>query len=152
MAQEAQKTKGLVPDNFEDFRSLQFWDGFFDTRGDKPFEWYGDWRQLQSFLKPLCTPQTEVLMAGCGNSELSAELCVTFSPSRDDRSKQEVPQASLPYLQTCACTIAYKRVQLSLRCTINCSKARCLFLTSAPLAAGMTAGASKSRTWTSRAN
>lgn len=68
------KESGLVPEKFEDFRSLEFWDGFFDERGDKPFEWYGAWRQLKPFLEKDCTAGREVLVLGCGNSELSADL------------------------------------------------------------------------------
>lgn len=26
---------GLLPDNFEEFRSVEFWDGFFKARGNK---------------------------------------------------------------------------------------------------------------------
>ena len=67
-------TAGLVPDSFEDFRSQQFWEDFFKSRGDKPFEWYGDWRQLQPLLRDDCRTGRKVLIVGCGNSELSAEL------------------------------------------------------------------------------
>lgn len=31
--------KGLVPDDIGDFRSETFWQGFFKSRGDRPFEW-----------------------------------------------------------------------------------------------------------------
>lgn len=64
----------LLPDSFEEFRSVKFWDGFFESRGQKPFEWYGDWRQLRPFLERDCSSGKEVLVVGCGNSELSANL------------------------------------------------------------------------------
>lgn len=87
---------GLVPSSADEFRSLEFWDGFFRARGDVAFEWYGDWRTLKPILLPLClerngdggggrkptptsapTPppaEKKILMLGCGNSELSAQM------------------------------------------------------------------------------
>ena len=67
-------TSALIPDTFEEFRSVKFWDGFFESRGKKAFEWYGDWRQLKSFFARDCTTEKDILVVGCGNSELSAEL------------------------------------------------------------------------------
>ena len=67
-------TAGLVPEDTSDFRSGQFWQGFFDSRGDRPFEWYGDWRQLKPLVAPHCKGGRRVLMLGCGNSELSADM------------------------------------------------------------------------------
>ena len=38
---------GLLPDNFEDFRSVEFWDGFFKARGNKVcIRQQGPWKQL----------------------------------------------------------------------------------------------------------
>ncbi len=68
-------TKGLVPDNTKDFRSGDFWQGFFDSRGERAFEWYGDWRQLRPLVAALCGSGRRVLMLGCGNSDLSADMC-----------------------------------------------------------------------------
>ena len=94
---------GLVPSSADEFRSREFWDGFFKARGDAAFEWYGDWRTLKPILLPLLlcmngkdgggenggakptptsslTPPTaksndkKILMLGCGNSELSAQM------------------------------------------------------------------------------
>lgn len=67
-------SSGLVPKSFEEFRSVEFWDGFFKERGEKAFEWYGDWRQLRPLLTQDCQADKEVLVVGCGNSELSAQL------------------------------------------------------------------------------
>jgi hypothetical protein len=64
----------LVPEGLDDFRSVQFWDGFFRERGAKAFEWYGDWRQLKPFFTRDCKGSCETLVVGCGNSELSADL------------------------------------------------------------------------------
>lgn len=65
--------EGLVPDDLGDFRSSAFWQGFFKSRGDRPFEWYGDWRQLKPLAMPLCSGK-RILMLGCGNSSLSADM------------------------------------------------------------------------------
>ena len=67
--------EGLVPESFGEFRSVAFWDGFFKARKNKAFEWYGEWLQLQHLLKLLLSPGKRVLVVGCGNSELSADMC-----------------------------------------------------------------------------
>ncbi len=67
----------LLPDTEEDFRSQRFWDGFFRARGAAAFEWYGEWRQLRPIVEPLCKGR-RILIPGCGNSELSAQLCGPF--------------------------------------------------------------------------
>lgn len=67
--------EGLVPDDFEEFRSVKFWDGFFQKRKQKAFEWYGEWRQLQPLVWGACArPHVQILMLGCGNSDLSAQM------------------------------------------------------------------------------
>ena len=66
--------EALVPETFDEFRSLDFWDGFFKSRGHKAFEWYGDWRQLKQHLTQDCKAGDEILVVGCGNSDLSADL------------------------------------------------------------------------------
>ena len=66
---------GLVPEDFEDFRSVKFWDSFFQKRNRKAFEWYGGWKQLQSLVWGACPrPNKQILMLGCGNSDLSAQM------------------------------------------------------------------------------
>lgn len=67
----------LIPSSAAEFRSRSFWDGFFEARGDTPFEWYGDWASLRPLVVPLCRQDraaTRVLVLGCGNSELSAHM------------------------------------------------------------------------------
>ena len=66
-------SEGLLPKSYDDFRSVKFWDGFFEKRGSKPFEWYGDWRQLKPLLHKACMGK-RILVVGCGNSEVSAQL------------------------------------------------------------------------------
>ncbi|KAK9819283.1 hypothetical protein WJX74_000127 [Apatococcus lobatus] len=64
----------LLPDDFEQFREVTYWDGFFKSRKQKAFEWYGEFQQLRLRLLPLVADGRSVLMAGCGNSDLSANL------------------------------------------------------------------------------
>lgn len=65
---------GLLPENFEEFRSVEFWEGFFKARNQKPFEWYGEWQQLGILMLPSLRDLKKILVIGCGNSELSADM------------------------------------------------------------------------------
>jgi len=66
----------------EAFRSEEYWNSFFVKRGDKPFEWYSSWPFLRPLLRAALgaaegAPQpytTRLLVVGCGNSDLSAQL------------------------------------------------------------------------------
>ena len=75
----------LVPEGLGDFRRVEFWDGFFATRGAKAFEWYGEWRQLRPLALALCRGRT-ILVPGCGNSSLSADMCAASRPHTHRRS------------------------------------------------------------------
>lgn len=67
--------EALLPRSLSDFRSREFWDGFFKARGPLPFEWYGDWENLKSAISPvLRQARKDILVVGCGNSELSAQM------------------------------------------------------------------------------
>ena len=70
------KYPGLLPNNYEDFRSVEYWDGFFRARNQKSFEWYGEWKQLRPLILPLVKGCKSILVVGCGNSDLSADMCV----------------------------------------------------------------------------
>ena len=63
----------MLPASFADFRSVEYWDGFFSARNKKAFEWYGEWSNFKVLAAALCRGR-KVLMAGCGNSELSAQM------------------------------------------------------------------------------
>jgi hypothetical protein len=65
---------GLLPSNFEDFRSVEYWDGFFNARNQKSFEWYGEWKQLRPLMLPLVKESKAILVVACGNSDLSADM------------------------------------------------------------------------------
>ncbi|KAK1928594.1 Methyltransferase-like protein 13 [Phytophthora citrophthora] len=78
----------LLPHRAEDFRKQEYWDQFFQKRGEKAFEWYGDYASLRPGLQALLGLPTDapssllrrlktkvrVLVVGCGNSALSADL------------------------------------------------------------------------------
>ncbi|XP_036377844.1 eEF1A lysine and N-terminal methyltransferase [Megalops cyprinoides] len=64
----------LLPHTAEEFSSAEYWERFFRRRGDKAFEWYGDYNQLCGVLHKYIKPRDQVLVVGCGNSELSEQL------------------------------------------------------------------------------
>ncbi|OWZ14296.1 Methyltransferase [Phytophthora megakarya] len=78
----------LLPRKAEDFRKQEYWDQFFQKRGEKAFEWYGDYASLRPGLQALLRlpdvapaslvrrlkAKVRVLVVGCGNSALSADL------------------------------------------------------------------------------
>ena len=64
----------LLPDEYSDFRTKGFWEGFFKARDGKAFEWYGDWTTLRVLLTGLISQDWSILVPGCGNSALSAQL------------------------------------------------------------------------------
>ncbi|KAK3516608.1 hypothetical protein QTP70_021942 [Hemibagrus guttatus] len=73
----------LLPRTAEEFSSADYWERFFRKRGEKAFEWYGDYNSLcgvlHKYIKPrekciLVPGVPQVLVVGCGNSELSEQL------------------------------------------------------------------------------
>ncbi|XP_041791775.1 eEF1A lysine and N-terminal methyltransferase isoform X1 [Chelmon rostratus] len=64
----------LLPRTSEEFSSAEYWERFFKKRGDKAFEWYGDYNKLCGVLHKYIKVQHKVLVVGCGNSELSEQL------------------------------------------------------------------------------
>uniref|UniRef100_A0A3Q3VPQ6 eEF1A lysine and N-terminal methyltransferase n=1 Tax=Mola mola TaxID=94237 RepID=A0A3Q3VPQ6_MOLML len=64
----------LLPRTAEEFSSAEYWERFFKKRGEKSFEWYGDYNKLCGVLHKYIKVQHKVLVVGCGNSELSEQL------------------------------------------------------------------------------
>ncbi|KAM7388530.1 hypothetical protein PAMP_024698 [Pampus punctatissimus] len=64
----------LLPRTAEEFSSAEYWERFFKKRGEKAFEWYGDYNKLCGVLHKYIKTQDKVLVVGCGNSELSEQL------------------------------------------------------------------------------
>ncbi|XP_077250290.1 S-adenosyl-L-methionine-dependent methyltransferases superfamily protein isoform X2 [Tasmannia lanceolata] len=62
-----------------DFTSKDNWDKFFTLRGsEEPFEWYVEWSNLRdpllSQLSEIQTDTLQILVPGCGNSQISESL------------------------------------------------------------------------------
>ncbi|KAE8746668.1 hypothetical protein FOCC_FOCC006652 [Frankliniella occidentalis] len=64
----------LLPKTREEFSKTEYWNTFFKRRGTKAFEWYGEYPELCGHLHKYIKPQDPVLVVGCGNSKLSADL------------------------------------------------------------------------------
>ncbi|XP_039591811.1 eEF1A lysine and N-terminal methyltransferase isoform X1 [Polypterus senegalus] len=64
----------LLPRSSEEFSSAEYWEKFFTRRGDRAFEWYGEYAELSAVLHKYLRAQDKVLVVGCGNSELSEQL------------------------------------------------------------------------------
>lgn len=71
--------ESALPGKLHEFQEVEYWDSFFKLRSGRPFEWYGGWSDLQSYLSMLLPKSNNnaaahILVAGCGNSALSAHL------------------------------------------------------------------------------
>nr|SVE73445.1 EOG090X02SD [Daphnia atkinsoni] len=64
----------LLPKSSSEFSQQDYWEKFFKSRGKKAFEWYGTYRQLHGVLHKYINPRDNILVGGCGNSALSADL------------------------------------------------------------------------------
>ncbi|XP_034565871.1 eEF1A lysine and N-terminal methyltransferase [Notolabrus celidotus] len=64
----------LLPRSAEEFSSAEYWEKFFKKRGERAFEWYGDYNSLCGVLHRYIKVPDQVLVVGCGNSELSEQL------------------------------------------------------------------------------
>jgi metal-sulfur cluster biosynthetic enzyme len=67
----------LLPQSIDQFRSQSYWSRFFQKRGNKSFEWYGEWKQFKrnliSYFRAF-DKSAKILVIGCGNSEMSSEI------------------------------------------------------------------------------
>ncbi|KAF8778548.1 eEF1A lysine and N-terminal methyltransferase like protein [Argiope bruennichi] len=64
----------LLPKDHKDFGSKDYWNEFFSKQKSQPFEWYGEYESLSEILDKYIHPRDKVLIVGCGNSKLSADL------------------------------------------------------------------------------
>ncbi|CAG9121648.1 unnamed protein product [Plutella xylostella] len=64
----------LLPKSHKEFGEKDYWNQFFKKRGNKAFEWYGEYLELCSHLHKYIKQKDAVLIPGCGNSSLSADL------------------------------------------------------------------------------
>ncbi|CAD0196413.1 unnamed protein product [Chrysodeixis includens] len=64
----------LLPKTHKEFSEKDYWNKFFKKRGNQAFEWYGEYLELCGQLHKYIKPRDVILMPGCGNSGLSADL------------------------------------------------------------------------------
>lgn len=64
----------LLPKDQSDFVKPEYWEQFFKKRGAKAFEWYGEYPELCGVLHKYMKPKDNILVVGCGNSQLSSDL------------------------------------------------------------------------------
>jgi len=64
----------LLPKSAQQFNEKQYWETFFAKRGTEAFEWYGEYPQLCQVLDKYVKTKDNILVAGCGNSTLSADM------------------------------------------------------------------------------
>ncbi|XP_039483074.1 eEF1A lysine and N-terminal methyltransferase homolog [Drosophila santomea] len=64
----------LLPKTREEFAQTDYWNEFFKKRGEKAFEWYGEYLDLCDQIHKYIKPSDRILMLGCGNSKLSMDM------------------------------------------------------------------------------
>ncbi|CAH2105057.1 unnamed protein product [Euphydryas editha] len=64
----------LLPKSHKEFSEKDYWNKFFKKRGKEAFEWYGEYLELCSHLHKYIKLSDAILIPGCGNSRLSADL------------------------------------------------------------------------------
>lgn len=64
----------ILPKEISQFHSKEYWNLFFKKRANKTFEWYGEYKDLREYLKKYLKEDLEILIIGCGNSELSSQM------------------------------------------------------------------------------
>ncbi|XP_061388923.1 eEF1A lysine and N-terminal methyltransferase homolog isoform X2 [Musca vetustissima] len=64
----------LLPKTHEEFATVDYWNTFFKKRGEKAFEWYGEYLELCEQIHKYIRPNDKILMVGCGNSKLSMDM------------------------------------------------------------------------------
>ena len=75
---ENQKIKQSQEENFESlnpqgYAKKEYWNERFEHT-DSNFDWYADWDQLSKYFIPILTPDSKILMVGCGNSQMSNQM------------------------------------------------------------------------------
>ena len=64
----------LLPKSHTQFHEKAYWESFFRDRDQEAFEWYGEFKDIESTLLPKLRNEDRILVIGCGNSNLSACL------------------------------------------------------------------------------
>ncbi|XP_067624855.1 eEF1A lysine and N-terminal methyltransferase homolog [Eurosta solidaginis] len=64
----------LLPKSHEEFAQPEYWNTFFTKRGGRAFEWYGEYLELCDQIHKYVKNTDQILMLGCGNSQLSMDM------------------------------------------------------------------------------
>lgn len=69
-------TRQVAQPGREVYSKPTWWDARFEA-DDGSFDWYATYSELEALFQEFCPPASELesLMVGCGNSELSAQMC-----------------------------------------------------------------------------
>ena len=59
--------------NPQNYSKKEYWNERFNQTNAN-FDWYADWDQLSKYFIPILTPESKILMVGCGNSKLSEQM------------------------------------------------------------------------------
>jgi SAM-dependent methyltransferase len=51
-----------------------YWDKRYSQQKHKTFDWLENWESLKPLLEPILTPESSILMLGCGNALISQEM------------------------------------------------------------------------------
>ncbi|OQV23980.1 Methyltransferase-like protein 13 [Hypsibius exemplaris] len=68
--------KFIIPSDPKGFQDPKYWDTFFASRSTA-FEWYGNFLGSADILCKYIKPKDDIMVIGCGNSEMSAEMYYT---------------------------------------------------------------------------
>ena len=68
----ASASPSLLPKLASDFNTKDYWKRFNEGTGS--FEWYGNFRQLESIVRRYVAVGASTLVIGCGNSTFSVDL------------------------------------------------------------------------------
>lgn len=71
-ATELEMEEGVTPKRVGAYSRRDYWDWRFEQEGAK--EWLADYATLRPLLRPLLQPHHRILLLGCGNSSLGADL------------------------------------------------------------------------------
>ncbi|CAG9826229.1 unnamed protein product [Diabrotica balteata] len=114
----------LLPKSKEQFSQKEYWDTFFKKRGNKAFEWYGEYPELSQYLHKYIKKQDNILITGCGNSTLGRDLYdigyssitnidISQVVIRQMLSQNEKPRSNLKYIQMDALNMTFDNEQFS---------------------------------------
>ena len=59
--------------NPQGYAKKEYWNERFNNT-DSNFDWYADWEQLSKYFISILTPNSKILMVGCGNSKMSNQM------------------------------------------------------------------------------